>query len=226
MNVMNYNPAKVPSVQSSGNLKNVGGFKFDLWSYVEYKHETDKISNTALVIGYIEEGVDDYFYVVIPNQRICSEVEIRIVGLEHLEENFQECKRPGQGMLRRPQVGDQVMCIAKGRYAGVQGGDVMNVLGMPDGRVRIFEGSPATYEDIYFVTCSGASCRATDGTTSQVIGGQSIDGYVDFSSLIDQDEIKKRIVLEADKLIIRKRLDEPEIKRREVFNPELIKRIK
>lgn len=252
---MNYSPEKVPSVQSSVNLKSPGKFKFDLWSCIISIKSPAVIGNTALIIGYIENAVNDYDYVVIPNDVTDSDVLVRVVGKEHLEKLFAQCERPNKGFLRTPKKGDTVMCVAKGRYSGVQGGEVCEVLGMPQGRVNIHEYSQVTYEDTYFVVCKTASETASINSCGEIklplpgeiklplpkfenysdslqqLVGKNTDSSdlskrLSFKSLIEENKIKKRVVLEADKLIIRKKFEEPKIKKREIFNPKTIQRIK
>jgi hypothetical protein len=241
---VNYAPEIVPSVQSSGNLRGAGKFLFDLWSCVRSKKDSDVIGNTALVIGYEEVGVEEFVYIVIPNSVISDEVEIIKVDRDHLESKFQECKRPNTGLLKKPKKGDTVMCIAKGRYAGVQGGAVNEVLGMPEGRVKIHEDHHATYEDTYFVVCCTSDIVSVDGCGLVIKDSSGSIKSVNFpsmstttslsseftkslrNSLIDEEEIKKRVVVEADKLLKRKTVEESEIKKREVFNLETIKRTK
>lgn len=252
---MNYSPEKVPSVQSSVNLKSPGKFKFDLWSCIISTKSPAVIGNTALIIGYIENAVNDYDYVVIPNDVTDSDVLVRVVGKEHLEEFFAQCERPNKGFLRTPKKGDTVMCVAKGRYSGVQGGEVCEVLGMPQGRINIHEHSQVTYEDTYFVVYKTASETAYinpcgeiklplpgeiklplpkfenySDSLQQLVGkntdSSDLSKRLSFKSLIEENKIKKRVVLEADKLIIRKKFEEPKIKKREIFNPKTIQRIK
>lgn len=139
------------------------------------------------------------------------------------------------------------MCVAKGRYSGVQGGEVCEVLGMPQGRVNIHEHSQVTYEDTYFVVYKTASETAYinpcgeiklplpkfenySDSLQQLVGkntdSSDLSKRLSFKSLIEENKIKKRVVLEADKLIIRKKFEEPKIKKREIFNPKTIQRIK
>jgi len=226
---MYYKQENVPSVQSSSNLKGPGGFIFELWSCVISLKNSESIDNTALIVGYLERGVGDYYYIVIPNSITgSSEVKYRIVEQDVLESKFTSVDRPTFGILKTPQVGDIVMCVAKGRYTGVQGGETKEVLSMPGGRLNIYKDSQSTYEDTFFVVCHefAANTSKTPSPVKKRDDSEDISRYFDFGILLNQDKVKKRVVLEAEKIIVRKKIEEPEIKKRQLFNPETIKKFK
>ncbi len=223
---MTYKTEIVPGYQASEALSH--NFEFKLFDCLKAKSLFgDDIRNTCLIIGFINTS-EGFKYVVIPNSLVFGEdedVEIKSVCKDHIEENFSVIDRPDYGILRKPIAGDKVLCVAKGRYGGIQGGSIKKVLGMPMGRIKVWEGHEATYDYKYFIVVENR--EYADGMTINSCGSTTVtdtSGSIRIS-LIDPD-IKKRMTLKSVGIIPRREVNTDLIEKRKLFTPKIIKRAK
>lgn len=218
-----YKAEAVPGYHESEILSR--DFKFKLFDCLFHKDSSEsRLDATCLVIGFkkTSEGLK---YVLIPNSIISGEdVETKLVDKDHMEEHFRVVDRPNYGILRRPFVGDKVMCVAKGRYGGIHGGNIKKVLGMPEGRVKVWDNHNATYDHNYFIVVEDIERMDGMGEVNSSKPITDTSGSMRIS-LIDP-EIKKRAVMQVDKLIVRKKIDTKTVEKRTTLTPRIIQRIK
>lgn len=222
---MIYKAESAPSYQASEALSH--NFEFKLFDCLKAKSSLrDEMRNTCLIIGFINTS-EGFKYVVIPNSLVSGEdedVEIKFVWKDHIEENFFAVDRPDCGILRKPKADDKVLCVAKGRYSGIQGGSIKKVLGMPEGRIKVWDGHNATYDYNYFVVVENS--EYANGMTINSHGSTTVtdtSGSIRVS-LIDP-EIKKRMKLKSAGIISRREVETKLIEKRNFFTPKIIKRV-
>jgi hypothetical protein len=134
-----------------------GEFEFGLYKCLRHKSENTQIQSTCLVIGYVNESPKKY--VVLENAPVgadtgTSSIKLHYVKKDLIERDFEVVDRPCVGILKYPQKGDTVFCLAKDRYQGVSGGESYEVLSMFNERVDV-NGSDYTYEPQYFAVITG-----------------------------------------------------------------------
>jgi hypothetical protein len=145
-----YTLSQIPSHADS--VDRWGEFEFGLYKCLRHKIIKTKLESTCLVIGYVNESPKKY--VVLENV-VCgadtgvSSIKLHYVPKDLMESDFEIVDRPGVGILKYPQRGDKVFCLAKERYQGVSGGEAYEVLSMFSERVDV-NGNDYTYEPQYF----------------------------------------------------------------------------
>jgi hypothetical protein len=146
-----YTLSQIPSHADS--VDRWGEFEFGLYKCLRHKIIKTKLESTCLVIGYVNESPKKY---VVLENAVCgadtgvSSIKVYYVPKDLMESNFEIVDRPSVGILKYPQKGDKVFCLAKDRYQGVSGGEAYEVLSMFNERVSIEKVSHYSYEPQYF----------------------------------------------------------------------------
>lgn len=244
-NSKKYDVSKLPSHSRCKAMQ--GDFKFELFEY--YKHKSiNTINATCLVIGFelsVKVDKEDQ-YIVVENKEFNQHTSkdniiVHYVPKAVFESMFEKTKRPSNGILKEPVVGDSVVCIAKLRYQGVSAGKAYTVRSLPLGRVNV-NGGEYTYESQYFVVVGEKfefdldidegrklpkkKVEVFDGMAAygSVASAMSYNTREDFEKLLDDEELEKREILDSGGLIERKELEEEVLEKRVIYKPKTIVR--
>lgn len=224
-----YIVSKLNDVKESELVKD--NFKFNLFNTISNISN----GNFYLIVGYSED-----FYLLL---RLGANFQIVKYPKGEVE---RLCSLVNKSNLPKIEKGDKVLCVAKGRYAGVAAGEVREVVDVIDDRIQIGPSARVTHDPIYFVVVEKAKKPIVDTSGSNSSGPTKIsygvydssthrmvkhfDGTVEVpvisrKSYID-DSIKKRAIVEASPVIRRKVVIEPDIRRRTTVCPIIIRKTK
>ena len=222
--------SKLNDVKESELVKD--NFKFNLFNTIVTKQ-----GRMHLIVGYSNKL---NFYHLLSLDNNLQIIKCPKVEVERL------CSLVNKSNLPKIEKGDKVLCVAKGRYAGVAAGEVREVVDVIDDRIQIGPSARVTHDPIYFVVVEKSKKPIVDTSGSNSSGPTKIshnvfdssthrvvkhfDGTVEVpvisrKSYID-DSIKKRAIVEASPVIRRKAVIEPDIRRRTTVCPIIIRKTK
>ena len=229
-------------------------FEDEVIPFAPMTYLTKKINfgdGVELLIGYTISGDA----VLVKNNSIkdiknSEKVDAYKVSKQGIEEYYKKTDRPenSKSIFRKPDVGDTLLCVSK-RYVGCTFGELYTVKEIKGGRLAFEIESEYTYEDEYFIIVdttnefSGSviighshrdmTARTINGTsvyTGNPCGEVNLEDnpgkYMDFESLLDEDEVKQRTIKGAEGIIRRPRLDDEDIVQRKYLVPNKIQRSK
>jgi hypothetical protein len=200
-----------------------------------------------LLIGYKKDGSAIFIQDrTIEHIKSKDEVEAYKVSKMGINTYYKKVARPRESMdsiLRKPKVGDTVLCVANERYVGATFGETYEVKEIThEGRLAFEYGAQYTYESKYFVVIKesrniiaghihnlGSFVKPTSDDVVDAMGYAIKYGTTTARVALGLDPYKDTFGIDTDdddELIVRKKLSNNPIRARKVFDATLIERSK